>query len=1118
MQGNGVSSFADAGIAPALNPVNFTSFSYGAWFKGNPADNRSFECLMAANDSTWRAQINSAGKVQAHGNVDVTSPSVYNDGNWHQFIITAQSVLTNATIGVFTNTLYVDGVPVLSSVSGATNNPAAAPGPEVLLGDEAGNTNSSLSGAGRSWAGSLCEAVFFNGTVLSSNQVKALYDSAGVPPFILTQPVVSSVTNSGSAFTNIATANGSSTLMYQWYQSTDGGLTYAAAAGQTNASLIYNPVVKANAGNYYLLVTNNYGSATSVVASLTVLTFPIINAQYPVPYTNPFNLYSGASPTFSIPSVAGATPIHYQWYTNGVGMGGQTSSSLTVTNVQVVSFTNNYCIVTNTFGAVTSYVWSANVILAPAGPYPRQVMALGPMTYWRLNEPDDTLSDGNPGALAQDYFGGYNGIYTNVNLSQPGYETNKIPDTDPETSAQFGLFSYPNSYAGTIQGVDFSTGFGTNAEFTVEAWVNGGGQSAGDAGIASKGYFNNEQFTLDCGAANKAYRFTIRSASGQAYAAGSTQIANDSTWHHLVGVCDEAHSNISLYIDGVLTGSSPITNGAGALANDAAVPVIIGSRQTSATSGADQQFYGYINDVAIFKYALSAAQVQAEYNAAGAAPYFTQQLPTNTIVIAGQTLTIADAVGGTAPITNQWWDYTEGTNFPGQTNMTLVISNVSLALDGHQVYLQAANNYGTTNSSLVTLSILPGFPVITTNAAPANAVVYAGNIVNYFISVVGMSPLHYQWYQNGTPIFGATSSSFTTPAPLGMNTFICTVSNSYNGGSITSSVPVTLLGLNIYTPPYPDIVLADGPIAYWRLDEGPNNGAGNNGVTAHDIAGGHDGSYTNAILGLPGYNAFDPATVANFGTFATSYSYAQEQDLSGLGTTNIDFSETSDGNSEFSVEAWAKGAVGQTLNNRIVNKGHFFDEQFALDLGTTSPSTAYRFTLRDASGTAHDARSTIVPDGNWHHLVGVCDEVNGLVEIYIDGVLNATNNFNPNFLPGSGLFVDPQLVTIGNADTTSTGTGVYTAQFIGSIADVALYNYPLSSSQVAAHYKSGLAQIPAPLTFTSVSPGHMQLNWGFGTLQSATNVVGPYINVPSATAPYTVPTTNAQTYYRLLNP
>jgi len=266
---------------------------------------------------------------------------------------------------------------------------------------------------------------------------------------------------------------------------------------------------------------------------------------------------------------------------------------------------------------------------------------------------------------------------------------------------------------------------------------------------------------------------------------------------------------------------------------------------------------------------------------------------------------------------------------------------------------------------------------------------------------------------------------------------------------------------------------------------------------------------------LPGYNASDPDTVAGFGS-ASSTSFMEELDLSGNGITNLDFSQPSGNNAEFSAEAWVNAVPTNALNARIIQKGHFFGEQFALDLGTTSPSTAFRFTVRDAASTEHDARGTIVPDNKWHHVVGVCDGVNGYLYLYIDGVLNATNNFNPSFPPGSGLYAVNELMSFGNGDTSSTGGGTFTAQLIGSVAEVALYNYPLAASQVAAHYRAGITLAPGELlNITNLGSAQFKLTWNYGTLQGATNVAGPYLDMPAAASPYLVPATNAQQYYRV---
>jgi hypothetical protein len=85
---------------------------------------------------------------------------------------------------------------------------------------------------------------------------------AQLPAFDL-QPL--SVTNIvGSTVSFSAHAMGSSPLGYQWFFS-GGTLT-----GATNTTLAFTNVSSGRAGNYWIIATNSYGSATSHVASLTL--------------------------------------------------------------------------------------------------------------------------------------------------------------------------------------------------------------------------------------------------------------------------------------------------------------------------------------------------------------------------------------------------------------------------------------------------------------------------------------------------------------------------------------------------------------------------------------------------------------------------------------------------------------------------------------------------------------------------------------------------------------------------------------------------------------------------------------------------------------------------------
>ncbi len=66
-----------------------------------------------------------------------------------------------------------------------------------------------------------------------------------------------------------ANATGTPPLSYQWYFNSN------ALTAATNASLVLDGVQNSQSGSYGLTVTNNYGSATGVVAHLTVLSNPV---------------------------------------------------------------------------------------------------------------------------------------------------------------------------------------------------------------------------------------------------------------------------------------------------------------------------------------------------------------------------------------------------------------------------------------------------------------------------------------------------------------------------------------------------------------------------------------------------------------------------------------------------------------------------------------------------------------------------------------------------------------------------------------------------------------------------------------------------------------------------
>lgn len=56
---------------------------------------------------------------------------------------------------------------------------------------------------------------------------------------------------------------------------------------------------------------------------------------------------------------------------------------------------------------------------------------------------------------------------------------------------------------------------------------------------------------------------------------------------------------------------------------------------------------------------------------------------------------------------------------------------------------------------------------------------------------------------------------------------------------------------------------------------------------------------------------------------------------------------------------------------------------------------------------------------------------------------------------------------------------------------------------------------PESLTFTNTGANQLLLNWGYGTLQAAPDVTGPYNDITDAVPPYQVSMTNAWQFYRI---
>ena len=172
-----------------------------------------------------------------------------------------------------------------------------------------------------------------------------------IAPVITSQP--QGRTNAvGASISFAVTATGSSPLAYQWFF--NGANIFSAT---TNPFTLAGAQLTNN-GNYFVIITNVGGSATSSVAVLLTTNAPPSITTPPSPQT----VLAGQNVTFTV-SATGTPPLIYQWSFNGTNIFGATTSPLALANVQFTNAGNYSVVITNSVGSVTSSVAALTVLV-----------------------------------------------------------------------------------------------------------------------------------------------------------------------------------------------------------------------------------------------------------------------------------------------------------------------------------------------------------------------------------------------------------------------------------------------------------------------------------------------------------------------------------------------------------------------------------------------------------------------------------------------------------------------------------------------------------------------------------------------------------------------------------
>lgn len=312
------------------------------WLKANPADGASrFQGVMGHGDHSWRLSFGRVLQWNPGAGRDTKPPANgpiinFNDGKWH--------MLTGVWDGTNVNSLYLDAVLLATGVS---TNEVAGGGLDIIFGGAPDYT----APPGRFWNGSLAHAALFT-NALTGSQIQSLYSAAHVPPRIVVQPSSGRIINPATSVRIKLAFSGSDPMGFQWYHGNNVN-TCRPIPWQTNACLAIASVQRDDAGLYFAVATNTWGSVTSSIIPLAVQGEPIILDQNPAPGT--ITRFSGVDITFTVRAI-GAPPMHYQWMLNGeTPVNGATNTAFTITNLNARMAGNGYSVVvTNTFGRVSS--------------------------------------------------------------------------------------------------------------------------------------------------------------------------------------------------------------------------------------------------------------------------------------------------------------------------------------------------------------------------------------------------------------------------------------------------------------------------------------------------------------------------------------------------------------------------------------------------------------------------------------------------------------------------------------------------------------------------------------------------------------------------------------------
>jgi len=379
----------------------------------------------------------------------------------------------------------------------------------------------------------------------------------------------------------------------------------------------------------------------------------------------------------------GSCPLKYQWRLNGQVIQGATNPTLVLEELKTNQAGFYNVSVTNSAG----YAISARAQLTLLSPPGCTTTPAGLISWWP--------ADGNTGDVM-----GIN-PFSFASLS---YVTGKV-------DRAFSFFGSAN-YWGQVSD-SASLNFGSNADFTIEAWIKPAPTNAVFANVPMI-----EKRTV-VGQSGAGYSLSLHTGR-LAFWMGTTPLNPEATtnasmfvssgpnlrdglWHHVAVAIDRTATNGGrLFVDGQNVLTFDPTPFRGSLINPSAMRI---GRPTSALS--NSSYAGLMDELAIYNRALSAAEILAIRNAGAAGrckiPPSILVQPISQRVTAGSNATFTVTTAGSPLLRYQWLRH--GQALSGATNSVYTITNVSTRSSPGSYSCRVTNLFGSATSSNAVLTV-----------------------------------------------------------------------------------------------------------------------------------------------------------------------------------------------------------------------------------------------------------------------------------------------------------------------------------------------------------------------------------------------------------------------------